>query len=132
MHSVSGRRRRQHISDVAQDLNWMSAKQLHNYHASCNICFAFITGQPEYIRRTIGAPASRRHTHDTRRADRPTMPRIRAEAARRSCYSGISTLNELRLAPHDRVFHASRCVPSRYYFYFRRCFILDVEKSACL
>ena len=104
---VSGRRRRDHISDVVRELNWMSAKQLYQYHAVCNIRSAIVTQQPAYIHHTIGVPANQLHSHDTRRADRRTVPLIQNEAGRRRlCYSGVSMLNELNVNAHTPRFRS--------------------------
>ena len=93
---VSGRKSREHISDVISSLGWMNSQQLIDYHTVCAIHTALTTGQPSDISRTIGHTASQRHDHDTRQANRLTLPSIRTEAGRRRlCYRGVTLFNEL-------------------------------------
>ena len=94
---VSGRKKRDHISDVTQRLGWMSAKQLVSYHSVCSVQSMLFTGQPEALRSTIGPPANTRHSHETRNAGQLTLPHIRTEAGRRRlCYHGVMSFNELK------------------------------------
>jgi len=72
----------------------MSAKQLVEYHTVCAVRSVLTTGLPGYILGTIGVPARQQHAHDTRNADRYTVPRIRTEAGRRRLrYRGVMMLN---------------------------------------
>jgi len=102
---VSGRKRHENISDVVQRLGWMTAKQLVEYHTVCAIHTAVTSGHPEYIRNTIGPPANERHTHDTRRANQLTVPRIDTEAGRRRlCYRGVTMFNKSSVNVNDKPF----------------------------
>ena len=95
---VSGRRRRDHVSDVLEGLGWMNANQLVTYHAVCAVQSTLSTRQPDVLRKTIGSPANRRHDHGTRGADRRTLPHIRTESGRRRlCYRGVAACNEMGL-----------------------------------
>ena len=100
---VSGRRRRDHISDVVQRLGWMTARQLVEYHTVSAVTKVVVNGLPEGVYNTIGAPAASSHTHDTRYANRLSVPRIRTEAGRRRlCYRGVVMYND-RLSRRTRV-----------------------------
>ena len=95
---ISGRRRRESVSGVMKQLRWLTAKQLVAYHSVCAVERTIVSGQPEYLRSTIGHRASQRHQHDTRRACSYTLPSIRTEAGRRRLsYRGVSKLNELKV-----------------------------------
>ena len=104
---VSGRRRRDSVSAVIKQLKWMTAKQLVTYHSVCAVERAIVTGQPEYLKSTMGHRANQRHQHGTRRAGFLTLPTIRTEAGRRRlCYRGVAKLNELRVEPGMLSFRA--------------------------
>ena len=97
---VSGRRRRDSVVAVIKELKWLTAKQLVTYHTVSAVERIITSGQPEYLRGTLGQRASQRHRHDTRRAYYFTLPSIRTEAGRRRlCYRGIARLNELGVEP---------------------------------
>ena len=97
---VSGRRRRDNVVAVIKELKWLTAKQLVTYHTVSAVERIITSGQPEYLRGTLGQRASQRHRHDTRRAYYFTLPSIRTEAGRRRlCYRGIARLNELGVEP---------------------------------
>jgi len=105
---VSGRKRNDRISDVIQSLGWMTAKQLVEYHTVCAVHTAVTTGQPECISRTIGLPANQRHSHETRHANRLTVPRIDSKAGRRRlCYRGVLMLNKANVNVRDPHFRLS-------------------------
>jgi len=105
---VSGRKRRDQVSDVVQRLGWMTAKQLIEYHTVSAVHTAVTTGHPESISQTIGLPANQRHAHETRRAHRLTVPRIDSEAGRRRlCYRSVIMLNEAKVDVSDPHFRLS-------------------------
>ena len=80
------------------ELRWLNAEKLVNYHTLCAVYNALATGQPEYIASTIGMRACDVHQHETRRANRLTLPRIRTEAGRRRlCYRGVQLFNDLEI-----------------------------------
>ena len=64
---VTGRRKYDHISDVFNDLRWLSAHQLSHYHQLCSLHRTLTTGKPEQLAATIGRTAGQRHDHNTRR-----------------------------------------------------------------
>jgi len=105
---VSGRRKYDRISDVVQRLGWLTACQLVEYHTICAVHSAITTGQPQYIHDTIGPPANQRHNHDTRRANRLTVTRMRTDAGRRRLsYRGALMLNDSHADIGDRQFRAN-------------------------
>ena len=100
---VSGRKRRDHVSDVIQELGWMTARQLVEYHTINAVQTVVRTGLPEAIHCTIGTSAAEQHTHDTRGSSSLTLPRIRTEAGRRRlCYRGVKMLNATNVHIDDR------------------------------
>ena len=69
---VSGRKKRDHISDVVRDLQWLNAKQLVSYHEMCLLKRVLITGLPP----DIAAMFTRvEHTHGTRQQGQLRPPR---------------------------------------------------------
>ena len=102
---ISGRRKRDHISDVLAQLKWLTAAELVEYHTVCAIQRIILTGSPEDVRKTLGERASRHHSHDTRRASDITLPRIRTEAGRRRLNRrGVELLNKSKIDPHVPAF----------------------------
>ena len=97
---VSGRRRRDSVSAVIKQLKWLTAKQLATYHSVSAVERILVTGQPEYLKSTMGQRANQRHQHNTRRASFLALPTIRTEAGRRRlCYRGVTHLNKLNIEP---------------------------------
>ena len=93
---ISGRRKRDHISDVVERLKWLDAKHLIHYHTACSLHKTLHTGTPPQIAHTIGPPRNLLHTHATRRSAELSLPRIRTESGRRRlAYRGAALLNEL-------------------------------------
>ena len=90
---VSGRRKYDHVSDVLRDMGWLSASNLVLYHRICSVRRIIETEQPTAIASTLVSAAE--HGHDTRRASRLRLPRIRTEAGRRQLvYSGVDEYNQ--------------------------------------
>ena len=113
---VSGRRRSDHIADVIEQLGWLRADELAEYHAVCAVQRAITAGTPEYISQTIGPAAREIHEHDTRHAGRLTQPRARSETGRRRlCIRGVEMLNRANTNPHMACFrvNAKRAILSR-------------------
>ena len=105
---VSGRRRSDHISDVIQQLGWLRADELAEYHTICAVQRAITTGTPEHISQTIGPVARDIHDHDTRNAGLITQPRARTETGRRRlCIRGVAMLNGVELNPYVPAFPAN-------------------------
>ena len=89
---ISGRRKRDHISDVLAEMKWLSAEHLIQYHRICSIRRIVTTGHPSAIAETLVTQVN--HGHDTRNASRLRLPRIRTEAGRRQLlYSGVDAYN---------------------------------------
>ena len=102
---VSGRKRRDHITDVVQRLGWLNARQLVEYHTVSAVHSAVTSGLPESVYKTIGRPANTRHTHETRHGSRLTVPRIRTEAGRRRlCYRGVTMFNKVKVRAGDPLY----------------------------
>jgi len=104
---VTGRRRYDQISDAVQQLGWLTATQLVDYHTVCSVQMAVVTGNPECIAESIGPRANERHSHDTRRAVLLTLPRMRLDTGkRRLCVRGADLMNELHVDPRAPGFRA--------------------------
>ena len=97
---VTGQRRYDHVSGLREQLRWLNAEQLVNYHTVCALERLLVTGQPESMLSTIGVRARQRHDHGTRQADRYTRPAIHNESGRRRmCYRGVTLLNRVGVEP---------------------------------
>ena len=93
---LSGRRKQQHVADVIQSAGWLTAQELISYHRIMSVHRLITLQQPAPLAETIGPPASRQHQHNTRGADRLSVPRIHTEAGRRRlCYSGVLAYNDV-------------------------------------
>ena len=104
---VTGKRRYDHISDAVRQLRWPTATDMIDYHTVCAIERILVSGQPHYLKETIGDQANQVHQHNTRRAGQRTLPRIRTEAGRRRlCFRGVSLLNRTGLVPGSPQFKA--------------------------
>ena len=113
---VSGRGRSDDISDVIQQLGWLRADELAEYHTICAVQRAITTSTPEYISQTIGPIARETHNHNTRNAGKVTQPRARTETGRRRlCIRGVTLLNRAKLDPRVPAFRAKveRVIRSR-------------------
>ena len=105
---VSGRRRRDHISSTIEELGWLRASEMAEYHTICAVQRAITSGIPQYISDTIGPVARELHDHDTRNADRITLPRARTDTGkRRLCIRGVEMLNNTNLDPNASSFRRS-------------------------
>lgn len=102
---VTGRRRREHISDVIPELGWYTAQQLIEYQTICTVRRILLTSSPPQLLATIGPRAATVHEHNTRRAGQYTLPLIRTESGRRRMnYRGVLLLNSSGLDPFDPEF----------------------------
>ena len=80
---ISGRRKFDHISDVLRDLEWLTAGNLHEYHAPTLLKRLPTTGQTE----SLSAHIAHGHLH---------VPGIRSESGRRRFfYSTVTAFNAL-------------------------------------
>ena len=99
---ISGRRKRDHISDVLRDLRWMTADNLVTYHRVCSVRRIVQSGHPGEIADTLVRATD--HGHDTRNAGRLRLPRIRTEAGRRQLvYGGVEVYNRFCAAYDGRI-----------------------------
>ena len=79
---ISGRRRRDHISDVIRDLKWLSASQLHTYHALCLMRRLLANSEPHSLAQKLVRRHNIRQTQ-TRQDDHLDLPVIKTEYGRR-------------------------------------------------
>ena len=92
---ISGRRKFDHISGVLQQLEWLTAQNMYEYHSLTLLKRMLVTSQPESLHDCI---MSRRDIHhrDTRQADQLHTPAIHSESGRRRLlYSAVTAYNEL-------------------------------------
>ena len=90
---ISGRNKRDHISDVLRDLKWLNAGNLTLYHRICNVRRVVESGHPSDIASMLVRATG--HGHDTRNAHRFRLPKIRTETGRRQLvYSGVEAYNQ--------------------------------------
>ena len=92
---ISGRRKFDHVSDVMRDLEWLSAHNMHMYHALTLLKRTLDTSQPESIAVKL---VRRRHVHQrtTRQDDLLQVPMIRSESGRRQfLYAAATAFNRL-------------------------------------
>ena len=105
---VTGRKKRDHISDAFSQLRWLNATELVEYHVVCCVQRTIVTGYPHDLLTTIGERANRLHSHDTRRSNSLSLPRIRNEAGRRRLnWRGVKMLNECNIDPHAPAFSSN-------------------------
>ena len=91
---VTGKRRYDHVSESFAQLRWLTAEQLVSH--LCAVERVLVSGQPAYIRETIGRRACQLHGHEILF----TLPAIRTEAVRRRLrYRGVDLLNSVGLEP---------------------------------
>ena len=102
---VSGRRRYDHVTDVLNDLKWMTAIELSQYHRLCLLHRVINTELPKVLYDTVGVTGAQRHTHATRAACAITLPQIKSEAGRkRISYSAVLAYNRLPFTPRAMSF----------------------------
>ena len=92
---VSGRRKFDHISDVLRDLEWLTAHNLHVFHALTLLKRMLFTSQPESLAVNL---VQRRYVHQrtTRQDDMLHVPAIRSESGRRRfLHSAVTAFNAL-------------------------------------
>ena len=101
---VTGRRRYDGVSDAIEQLGWLRATELVEYHTVSAVQQAIATGSPEHIAETIGPQASAIHNHDTRHANKLTIPRFLNKAGKRRLnYRGVQMLNDTGINPSKTV-----------------------------
>ena len=90
------------MSDVLDELEWLSATKLVLYHRICNVRTIVQTGQPSAIACKLESATD--HGHDTRNTQRLRLPRIHTEAGRRQLlYSGVDSYNVFNTVYDGRV-----------------------------
>ena len=92
---VSGRRKYDHVSDVIDDLGWLSVDSMHRYHYLVLLRKMLVTSEPENL---AGNLVTRQSVHgrDTRQSDMLLTPVIRSESGRRRyLFTAVSEYNEL-------------------------------------
>ena len=92
---IAGRRKRDHVSDVLRDLDWLSARNLHVYHSLMLLKRIIDTGQPDVLCDQLVTRGDV-HMRETRQARQFHTPSIRSESGRRRfMYSAVNSFNEL-------------------------------------
>ena len=99
---ISGRKKFDHISEVLQKLNWLSASQLAQYHRAQMVRKVISLQLPETLHEIITA-ADYKHEHQTRHNHQLRLPAIRTETGKRQlAYSGVKLFNEACRNRRDR------------------------------
>ena len=87
---ISGRRKYDHIIDVLKDLEWLTAKNLHQYHSLTLLKRILSSGQPETLYDSL-VTRGNVHGRITGQADRLDRPMIHTESElRRFLYSAVT------------------------------------------
>ena len=94
---IAGRKKRDHISDVLRDLKWLSATQLHAYHALCLMQRLLTNSEPHSLARRLVRRRDVRQTQtQTRQDSHIDLPPIKTEYGRRRFfYRTVDTFNRL-------------------------------------
>ena len=97
LRAVSGRRKYDHVSDVRDDLGWLTARQLYELQ-SLNILHKIrSTGEPQALASQLSANSELRLRH-TRQDTDLFLPRVRTNAGkRRFLYQAVQRYNTLPL-----------------------------------
>ena len=80
---VSGRRKREHVSDVLKELSWLPAQELVTFRTLCTLKTIMTNGQPEDLVKQFRAVRTVRTERSTRQDDLLIVPPIRSESGRR-------------------------------------------------
>ena len=92
---VSGRRKYDHVSDVIDDLGWLTADSMYMYHYLVLVRKMLVTSEPQHLARCLVTRQSV-HGRDTRQSNRLLTPAIRSESGRRRfLFTAVSDFNEL-------------------------------------
>ena len=92
---ISGRRKYDHVSDVIEDLGWLSVESMYRYHSLVLLRKMLATSEPQYL---AGSLVTRQSVHgrDTRHGGMIMTPRIRSESGRRRyLYTAVADYNGL-------------------------------------
>lgn len=79
---IAGRKKSDHISVVLRGLRWLSATQLHDYHALCLLKRLLTNSEPHSLVRRLLRRRDVRQTQ-TRQDNHLDLPTIRSESGRR-------------------------------------------------
>ena len=92
---LSGRRKFDHVGDVLDRLNWLTAEHMYSYHGLSLLKRMIVTSQPESMASELVTRGDVHH-RVTRNADHLVVPAIRTESGRRrfrhslvSAYNGL-------------------------------------------
>ena len=90
---ITGRRKRDHISDTLRSLTWLPARELVIYHTLCLVKRMLVTGAPQDIAAQLATVGQGRERSTRQDADL-ALPRIRSESGRkRFLYRAVSAFN---------------------------------------
>ena len=97
LRAVSGRRKYDHISDVREELGWLTARQLYEVQSLNLLHKIRRTGEPQALASQISANSVLR-SRSTRQDSDLALPRVRTNAGkRRLLYSTVQRYNGLPL-----------------------------------
>ena len=82
---ISGRRKRDHISDITKKLKWLPISKLYSFHTLCLLKRLLQNGEPRSLARGLARRRDVRPTQ-TRQNDKLDLPKIRTEYGRRRFY----------------------------------------------
>ena len=93
---ISGRRKRDHISDVTRELKWLPVSDLYSFHALCLLKRLLQNGEPRSLARKLVRRGEVRQPR-TRQDNKLDLPKIRTEYDRcRIFYRTVDAFNRLR------------------------------------
>ena len=97
LRAVSGRRKYDHISDVREELGWLTARQLYEVQSLNLLHKIRRTGEPQALASQLSANSVLR-SRSTRQDSDLALPRVRTNAGkRRLLYSTVQQYNGLPL-----------------------------------
>ena len=92
---ISGRRKFDHISDVRDDLEWLTVPQLYKQHCLTFIHKILRSGEPQALASHLQANSTLRSRNTRQDADL-ALPRVRTESGRRRLfYHMVRSYNDL-------------------------------------
>ena len=92
---ISGRRKRDHISDVTEELKWLPVGELYTFHALCLLKRLLQNGEPRSLASKLVRRKEVRQTR-TRQDNKLDLPKIRTECGRRRFfYRTVNAFNRL-------------------------------------
>ena len=97
LRAVSGRKKYDHISDVREELGWLTARQLYEVQSLNLLHKIRRTGEPQAFASQLSANSVLR-SRSTRHYSDLALPRVRTNAGkRRLLYSTVQRYNQLPL-----------------------------------